>query len=125
MKVTAKAKFGSVVVDVEAGTPKELFSALAMYSDILGDTKCGCCSSENLSFVVRRAGDNNEYTYYERRCRDCRAQLQMGQAKDMVNLFAKRGDHRDTNGWFQYQGGNQNQQHPQDDHYQPPPLDEF
>ena len=79
----------SLSVEFEADTIKEIFSQLATFQEVFGESACGKCKSENLRFVVR---ENEGNAYYEIRCRDCGAKLAFGAHKKGGGLFPRRKD---------------------------------
>lgn len=103
MKIVYRAS-DKLTVEIEAAGQKEIFKAMSSVQEILGDTVCGACGSENVRFVVRRVDDND---YYELRCADCGAVLQFGQHKAGGTLFPKRKDKEGNwlpnRGWTKYQ----------------------
>jgi hypothetical protein len=74
-KVTAK---------VDGKNPQEVFDNLAVMQSVFSVDKCGCCQSEDLKFVVRKAqGEKNKvYNYYELWCNKCHARLSFGVSDD-------------------------------------------
>jgi DNA-directed RNA polymerase subunit RPC12/RpoP len=99
MKVKYTNKSGSLCVDFDASSQKELFSQLAMFQEVFDETTCGKCGSDNLKFVVRNVDDNE---YYELRCMDCGAKLLFGVNKNGRNLFPKKKD--DKGNWLPDRG---------------------
>ena len=87
MKVTYTS--GKISVEIEADTQIELFQRLAKFQEIIAETKCGKCDSENIRFQVRNVDDN---LYYELKCMDCGAKLAFGVMKKGGRLFPKRKD---------------------------------
>jgi hypothetical protein len=95
---------GSLVFNLEANDDVTLFEQLNRVQDVFGDTCCGCCKGTNLRFRVRKAKNQkgNEFSVFERVCLDCKAKLDFGQNREGRTLFPKRGENRDTNGWYVY-----------------------
>ena len=94
-----------ITVEFTAENTKTAVEILSELQELFDqDTACGCCKSTNVYWCVREA---QGFTFYERRCRDCRAQLGYGQAREGGRLFPKRkdesGNWSDTGGWFVYQ----------------------
>lgn len=128
MAVTVKKKMGSAMVEITgAESLKGMFKALAMFAEILADTKCGCCNSEQIKHEVRTVTkEGGTFDYYGLRCTACGAQLNFGQNKDGKGLFSKRDEHPDTAGWYVWSrdgnsGGGGGQR---DEQYQPPASDD-
>lgn len=103
MKIRYQDSNGSFSVELEGDTQKDLFSNLAKFQEIFGETSCGKCGSTNLKFVVRNVDDNE---YYEIRCLDCGARLQFGCNKKGGGLFPKKKDENGNwlpdRGWVKY-----------------------
>ena len=87
MKVTKT--IGTLTIDIDRETQKEIFKDLAAFEEVFGEAACGKCSSENIRCVVRE-NDGNEY--YEMRCVDCGARLSFGVHKKGGGLFPRRKD---------------------------------
>jgi ribosomal protein L40E len=87
MKVVKKV--GSLSVEIEGETQKDLFKEIASFEEVFGVEACGKCGSHNLRYVVRE-NDGNEY--YELRCLDCGARLGFGVNKKGGGLFPRRKD---------------------------------
>jgi len=94
---------GKLQFELEGSGQKELFKELATIQEIFGEDKCGCCSKNNLKYLVRNVDDNN---YYELRCNDCGAILSFGQHKKGGTLFPKRkddeGNYLPNKGWHKW-----------------------
>lgn len=73
-----------VTVKVDGKNPQEVFDNLAVMQSVFSVDKCGCCQSEDLRFVVRKAqGEKNKvYNYYELWCNKCHARLSFGVSDD-------------------------------------------
>ena len=103
MKVKYTDTNGGFSVELEGDTQKEIFSQLAKFQEIFGETQCGKCGSTNLRFVVRVVDDNE---YYEIRCLDCGAKLSFGLNKKGGGLFPKKkaedGSWLPDKGWMKY-----------------------
>lgn len=102
MKCAYTTRSGQMTFEFEAADAKDLFAQRAMI-ELHDEEGCGVCKGTHIRCEVRRTG---EYTYYEMRCqnRQCNARLDFGQYKDMKNLFVKRDAHPETNGWYIYDG---------------------
>jgi hypothetical protein len=110
MKVSYKPS-PEVCIEFEAGDQKDIFSNLAKLQEILGENTCGKCKKNNVVFQVRTVG---KFTYYEIRCKDCKAVLQFGQSD--AGIYPRRYKMNGTeplivdgkkvwlkdNGWLQY-----------------------
>jgi hypothetical protein len=100
MKCTYTSKNGQMSFEFEAADAKDIFAQRSMV-ELHDEEVCGLCKCPHIRCEVRKSG---EYTYYEMRCQKCGARLEFGQNKDMKNLFVKRSEHLETNGWYIYQG---------------------
>lgn len=92
MSFTISQTVGSVTIGVEADKMTDAFKDLSNLEEVFAISACGKCGNENLSHVVRKDIEENEY--YELRCtnRDCRARLSFGVHKKGGGLFPKRKD---------------------------------
>ena len=83
---------GSVTIGVEADKMTDAFKDLSSLEEVFGISCCGKCGCEDLTHVVRKDTEENEY--YELRCtnRDCRAKLAFGVHKKGGGIFPKRKD---------------------------------
>tara|TARA_R100000808_G_C2142817_1_gene150579 strand:+ start:398 stop:712 length:315 start_codon:yes stop_codon:yes gene_type:complete len=93
-------------VEVEASDVKEAVRKLSGYYDVFSETECGCCGSNDIAPVYRKAGG---YDYYELTCRACTANLSFGQHQEGETLFPKRKLEDGTfdahnRGWHKWQG---------------------
>ena len=97
-----------VVLEVTAETLKEAFKAVASYQEVFAERQCGQCGGERLSFEHRTDSENHDY--YSIRCRECGAQLDMGQHKSGGTLFTKRKTSEglwDKDHWYQWSAANE------------------
>ena len=107
-RITFKTPNGFTVT-TEVNNLKELFQKTGSYAEILSESECGLCHSTAIMPRVRKAGDNDEYDFYEIVCLNsaCRARKEYGQSKDKVSLFPQRKDKEGNwlpnNGWTKYQ----------------------
>ena len=106
MKAHYRTANGRITIEVEGGTQKELFKAVADVQEVFdADARCGDCQSADIAFRVREVDDNQ---YYELHCRNCQARLSFGQHKQGGTLFAKRVDDQKNplpkGGWRKYTG---------------------
>lgn len=85
------------------GTQVEIFEQLSNIQDVFGNARCGKCQCEDLKYVVREVDENK---YYEIRCTNCFAKLQVGQHKKGGTLFAKRQEVNEDGerSWYPDQG---------------------
>ena len=115
MECTYTSKNGQLSFTFEYQGPKDLFLQRSVV-EMHDEEKCGVCGCPNIRCEVRTTKEG--HTYYEMRCQNvaCGARLEFGQNKDMKNLFTKRSGHPDTNGWYIYQGDDQDR-----DEHAPPP----
>jgi len=77
----------SVTVKVEAGNMMELVDNLTSIRESIGSEPCGKCKSVDTFPNARTVSDN---TFYEIRCNDCGAVLQLGVNKNDKKLYKKR-----------------------------------
>jgi hypothetical protein len=103
MKVKYTDRNGAFSVELEGDTQKDIFSQLAKFQEVFGESSCGKCGSTNLKFVVRAIDDNE---YFEIRCMDCGAKLAFGVHKKGGGLFPKKKDEQGNwlpnKGWTTY-----------------------
>ena len=88
MKV--KHQVGKMTVELEAETHVDLFSQLASFQEVFGETNCGKCGSENLRYITRTNKDDD--VFYEIRCEECGAKLAFGVMKKGGAMFPKRSE---------------------------------
>lgn len=71
------------------GTPVEVFTQIAEFTETFQDEFCGACNSENISYVVRKSDD---FTFLEVHCQNsnCRARLSFGAEKVTGKLYPRR-----------------------------------
>lgn len=107
---------GRVTFESEVANAKAAVEFLAQVEEIAGEESCGLCKSTAIAHDVREFGGNK---YYKLVCQSCGAQMDFGQNRDGVGLFAKRRD-SDTKqslpnrGWYVWQGQHQDHEsHPQ------------
>lgn len=107
MKMHYRTPSGRISFEIDVPTGKAAFETAAAVAELFEEPSCGCCGQTNIRHDVREFDANK---YYKIVCADCGAQLDFGQNKDGVHLFAKRFD-KDTKrplanrGWYVYQGG--------------------
>ena len=89
MNVTYSTPNGRMSVEFQVDTQVDLFQQLAFFQEVFGEASCGKCGSENLRFVVRNVEDN---LFYEIRCQDCGARLELGVMKKGGRLYPRRKD---------------------------------
>lgn len=106
MSFTITKTVGSVTIGVEADKMTDAFKDLSSLEEVFGISCCGKCGCEDLTHVVRKDTEENEY--YELRCtnRDCRAKLSFGVHKKGGGIFPKRKDKDDKwlpdGGWMKW-----------------------
>ena len=101
MKV--RHQVGKMTVELEAETHKDLFSQLASFQEVFGETKCGKCGDERLRYIVRTNKDDDEF--YEIRCENCGAKLAFGLMKKGGAMFPKRSEGKGSDRkWLPDQG---------------------
>jgi hypothetical protein len=89
MKAHYKTRSGRIVFEVEGEGAKAIFKAVSELQEIFeSDESCGACQGQNFQYRVRTVDDND---YFEIHCRDCQANLAIGQTKK-GSLFPKRKD---------------------------------
>lgn len=99
MKAHFRVLGGRITLELEGGTQKELFAAIADAQDVFdADTVCGLCNGQDLRFQVRHIEGN---AFYELACRGCTARLTFGQHKEGGTLYPKRGE--GNRGWAKFQ----------------------
>jgi hypothetical protein len=78
-KINAKT-----TVKVEGDNPQAVFQNLATMQSVFSVDKCGCCGSDDLKYVARKAqGQKNKvYEYLELWCSKCYARLSFGISDD-------------------------------------------
>lgn len=96
---------GKTTFVMEAATPKEAFSKLALVDELFSEKECGCCHSADIKFVQRKVENG---FYLEMRCQKCGAQLAYGQNKEGGGIFVKKWDSEKrcampNGGWYIYQ----------------------
>jgi hypothetical protein len=117
--VKATKRYGTILIEVEGATQKDLFREIARADELLGERCCGQCQSEDLRFV-HRENDGNEF--FELVCQACGAYLFYSQIKAKPGtLFpnrkiiasgpeagkphAKKGEYdKKYRGWTKYRG---------------------
>lgn len=77
----------SVSVEVESDNLKDLIDKISEIRESIGPEPCGKCKSENTFPNARKVGDD---IFYEIRCADCDAVLQLGTSKADQKLYKKR-----------------------------------
>jgi hypothetical protein len=106
MSFTITKTVGSVTIGVEADKTTDAFKDLSSLEEVFGISCCGKCACEDLTHVVRKDAEENEY--YELRCtnRDCRAKLAFGLHKKGGGMYPKRKDKDDKwlpdGGWMRW-----------------------
>ena len=117
MRATVQTHCGQI--EVEGTTQAELFERMASAVEVFDQTYCGLCKSERIVPVCRHS---DKYTFFQYQCRECGAELKMGQVKEGGRLFPVRKLDRDGrpdsdkgttgshNGWYVYRGENAPQQ---------------
>lgn len=99
MKAHFRVLGGRITLELEGGTQKELFAAIADAQDVFdADRSCGLCNDENLRFKVRIIEGN---AFYELTCSGCGARLQFGQHREGGTLYPKRAE--GNRGWAKFQ----------------------
>ena len=103
MKVSYTTKNERLTAEIEGDSPRDIFASVDKFQEVVEETVCGKCGSENLRFVVRNVDDN---LYFEIRCMDCGARLAFGSHKKGGGLFPKRKDAEGKwlpdNGWVKW-----------------------
>jgi hypothetical protein len=88
MKVTHQV--GKMTVQLEGETQVDLFSQIASFQEVFGETSCGKCKSEKLRYLVRTNKDDD--AFYELRCESCSAKLAYGLMKKGGAMYPKRSE---------------------------------
>lgn len=97
-----------MTVKLEVNNQKELWRQLSGLEEVLSNTVCGACKSENTKFRTRTAGEGKKtYEFFEMVCADCSSRLSFGCHQEGDTLFPKRknddGAWLDNRGWVKYQ----------------------
>jgi hypothetical protein len=90
MKAHYRSGNGRLTIELEAGSVKDLFAAVAQVSEVFdADSVCGCCESPRIIYRVRDVEGNRFFELY---CTepDCGAVLEFGQHRQGGTLFPKR-----------------------------------
>lgn len=84
-----------VSVEAEGETQLEVFENASALQEVFGESCCGKCGSENITFRVRTVGEGKKtYKYPEMVCKSCWAKLSYGQSDGGV-LFPVRYERED------------------------------
>lgn len=107
MKVTYKLP--KVEVEVEGETTRDCFDKISSAVEIMSNSRCGACDSENVVPVVRENGGNH---FREFSCLDCGCRLAFGQRRQDGEMYPRRKD-KDGNwlnnrGWVKWQARESN-----------------
>ena len=79
MKINYRVN-SKVTIQLEPDSDVDAFKQLAHVEEVFGDSCCGKCKKDNLSYHLRVATKGNKrYEYPEIRCKDCYAKLTFGQ----------------------------------------------
>ena len=93
---------------LEVSNQKDLIRTVSSLEEVLGNTTCGKCKSEDTRFVTRKTGEGKKtYEFFEVKCNACGSRLSFGCHQEGETLFPKRRD-EDGNwlpdsGWVKYQ----------------------
>ncbi len=75
----------------ESPSLQDVFKEITYIRSVVGDEKCGKCKSVNITPNFREVTSDNETNqFYELRCVDCGAVLQLGQHKTDSTLYKKK-----------------------------------
>lgn len=101
-----KMKAGNLVFELDATDEKQLFTKLGHLQEIFDQT-CGKCGSQDIQWVTRVVESGKKsYTYFEARCKSCRAKLSFGVRQEGGELFPKRkddeGNYLPDSGWLKW-----------------------
>ena len=84
-RMKVRINYGSVQIEGEGDTHKDVFKQLAALAEVFRDEQCGFCGKTNNTLIVRRVPDpkskgKKEFEYFERRCltKGCGARLAYG-----------------------------------------------
>ena len=88
MKVVFDTVSNKLLFEFDGPDTKSIFTQLAEFQEVLGETICGACGSTNVHYVHRTDKEGNDY--YEMKCRKCPARLVFGTEKASKKLFPKR-----------------------------------
>jgi hypothetical protein len=80
-----------IILEVSAETQKGLFEEIAAAHEVFGESRCGCCDSEDIRPVYRKVTKGKKsYEYPEYHCENCRARLSLGCHLEGGTLFPQR-----------------------------------
>lgn len=116
MRVTYITPNNRMRFEFDADSEKTAFDQIAAIQEVFEESQCGLCQGKNVFMQVRCP--NNKDVYYNLRCRDCGAELDVGQGRDGKTLFIRKFD-KDTKqalphgGWKRWQPTQRDQTPPQ------------
>jgi hypothetical protein len=118
MKVTFKTE--RLEIEVEGKDIKAVFDEMAQAQEVMLNTTCGSCDSQNVVMSLRTVQSN---TYRSFHCRDCGCELNLGQRKVDGALYPRKKDTKTqewlpNNGWVKWNGSVQTDD--QDDPFSKP-----
>jgi len=100
----AKWKCERYEIEAEGAGSVEVFDELSSLIEILANTRCGACDSEE---VIPRLRESGDYKFRELLCRSCGCTLGLGQKRSDGSLFPKRNDRDgkrlENGGWVKWQ----------------------
>lgn len=97
-----------MTVKLDVSNQKDLIRQISQLEEVLSNTTCGACKSENTRFVTRNAaGEKNKvYEFFEVKCNECNSRLSLGCHQEGDTLFPKRkndtGEWLPDGGWIKY-----------------------
>jgi hypothetical protein len=89
MEAQYKTLDGRLTFKITAESPRGISREISQLFD--ADESCGCCGGKLIDFLDRLVNDCDKV-----KCSNCRARLQLGQAKKGDGLLAKRKDEQVT-----------------------------
>lgn len=98
-----------MTVKLDVSNQKDLIRQISQLEEVLSNTTCGACKSENTRFVTRNAaGEKNKvYEFFEVKCNECNSRLSLGCHQEGDTLFPKRkneaGEWLPNSGWVKFE----------------------
>ena len=97
-----KIKVGDNEISVSGKDEKEVIEQASFFSQL--PCSCGNCDSKEIGFSHQRP--QNQYDYYQMKCKSCGWEFKFGMRKDDGGLFPKPSDNKAKHGWqAPYSGG--------------------
>jgi hypothetical protein len=97
-------KLAKFEVEVDGDSTRDCFDKISSAVEIMSNSRCGACDSENVIPVVRENAGNH---YREMSCIDCGCRLAFGQRRADGEMFPKKKDKEGSwlpnRGWVKWQ----------------------